>query len=196
MSASDTSQSAFLSSAASFLGTQGDAIGEIVDYLTGEDKSKFVFREKNTDDCWYGPTCDAIGALTPILVTTASEYTRTRALTDADAVVRAIFSEYKDQELPPIYQAMNSSGGYNSPVAQLLANDAFARVVAKTTKEKLDNVQRYSNVRQGDVQSLAQIYASTRGSYTIGSLGAGNAGGTAGGSMGGLFDIIGNIFNM
>lgn len=182
------------SSQTNFLNQVGGVIGDLVDYVTGEDKSKLVYREKNSDDCWYPPSCQALATITPILVTSPSEYTKTRATADAAQVVSAIFAEYSDQELPQIYQAMNGSGGYNATTAQLLANDAIARAMAKAAKETLDNVQRYGNIRQGDVQALAQLYSATKGSYSVGNLSNGQQGGSAGGLLQSVGGIIGSVF--
>ena len=180
----------------SFLNQYGSAIGRTVDYFTGEDKSKYVYREKNSDDCWYPPTCSALATLTPILITSPTEYNKSLAISDAQGVVASIFQEYRDTDLPQIYQAMNGSGGYNSTSAQLLANDAYARAVTKSAKEVLDNVSKYGNIRQGDVQALAQLYSSTKGSYTVGSIGGGASGGSAGGIFGSIAGIVGGIFGL
>jgi hypothetical protein len=188
-----SAQDSFFNSASSYLSQQGDSIGQLIDYFTGEDKSKFVYREKNSDDCWYPPSCQALSTITPILVTSAIEYTGAKAKADAAEVVSSIFFEYSNQDLPQIYQAMNGSGGYNSVTAQMLANDAFAKANQKAAKEVLDNIQRYGNVRQGDTQALAQLYSATKGSYQIGSLG-GQSGGSSGGSFGIIGDIIGGLF--
>lgn len=187
MPASNTSQT-------NFLNQVGGVIGDLVDYVTGEDKSKLVYREKNSDDCWYPPSCQALSTITPILVTSPTEYSRITAKADAMEVVSAIFAEYRDQEIPQIYQAMNGSGGYNSTTAQLLVNDAYSRVSAKAAKEVLDNVSKYGNVRQGDVQALAQLYSATKGSYSVGNLSNGQSGGSAGGLLNSVGGIIGSVF--
>lgn len=194
MPVSDAVLNSFIGSADNFLSTQGDAITNVVDYLTGEGTDRFTYSRKNSEACWYDPTCSALSTLTPILIASPGQHTRALAISDSNSLVSSLFFEYRSSDLPNIYQAMNGSGGYNSTTAALLANDAFARTTAKAAKEVLDNVQRYGNIRQGDVQALAQIYASTKGSYTVGSLAGGNAGGSAGGTMGSIFDIIGNIF--
>jgi hypothetical protein len=177
-----------------FLDQYGDALGNIVDYITGGNVSKFVYRQKNSDDCWYPPTCQALATLTPILITTPAEYNKALGISDAHDLVDSIFTEYKDADLPQIYQAMNGSGGYNATTAQLLANDAYARATAKAAKEVLDNVAKYANIRQGDVQALSQLYSATKGSYSVGSIGGGGGGGL-GGLLGSIVGIIGGIFD-
>jgi hypothetical protein len=181
----------------SFLDKYGGAIGNLVDHITGEDKSKYIYREKNSDECWYPPTCQALTTLTPILVTTPTEYNKTLGISDARDLVDSTFRDYRETDLPQIYQAMNGSGGYNSTTAQLLANDAYARASAKAAKDTLDNVSKYANIRQGDIQALSQLYSATRGSYTVNSIGgsgAGSMGGILGGLLGPVAGVIGGIF--
>jgi hypothetical protein len=181
------------SSSDNFLDIYGNAIGTVVDYFTGGDRSRFAYREKNSDDCWYPPTCQALTTITPILITTPTEYNKALGISDAHDLVDSIFAEYRDTDLPQIYQSMNGSGGYNSTTAQLLANDAYARATAKAAKETLDNVAKYANIRQGDVQALSQLYAATKGSYSAGSLNGGSGSGF-GGVLGAIGGIIGGIF--
>lgn len=181
------------SSQTNFLNQTTTIIGQAFDYFTSESPEAKRSAQKNSDDCWYPASCQALANITPILVTSPIEYTKLKATADAAEVVSAIFREYADQELPQIYQAMNGSGGYNATTAQLLANDAIARAMAKASKEVLDNVQRYGNIRQGDVQALAQLYSSTKSSYSIPSS-SGSSGGSGGDLFGGLGGIIGSVF--
>ena len=91
------------------------------------------------------------------------KYSKENAITDAQDVVANIFRDYRNTDLPKIYSAQNTSGGYNSTTAQLLANDAFGAATAKSADAVLKNIVDYRKLNQGDLSSFADLFKAKAG---------------------------------
>ena len=75
-----------------------------------------------------------------------SGYTKSAAIADSQGLVKSIFDQYKQSDLPQIYQAQSSSGGYNSTAAQTLADNAFGQAVSKAQGAVLGNIKSYADI--------------------------------------------------
>lgn len=193
MTTSNATSDALANSQKSLLDSITPRIGDLINFATDNDTNRFVFREKNSDDCWYPAACSAITSIQPILLTSIGEHGKAIARADAADLVNNLFIEFADEELPKIYQAQNGSGGYNAITAQLLADDAYARTVNKAAALILDNISKYATIRQGDSQAIAQLFATTRGSYSVGAVGQ-NSTQTNGDAFGDIIGILGSVF--
>ena len=108
-------------------------------------------------------------------VLTSQDFTKAAALKDSEAGVKQIFAEYKNTDLPKIYQNQVSSGGYNSVVHQLLADNAFSSAVAKGQAFQTDTVAKYAKARQDEIGTLLQLVLGDRVSTSSGGGGSGSS---------------------
>ena len=104
----------------------------------------------------------------------SNQFSKPNAIMDAQGAIASIFRDYQNTALPEIYQAQNSSGGYNASTGQLLANDAFASANAKGAAVMLDTIQKYRTLQQNDWGALANLIRAIPGSGSSTS-GPGNA---------------------
>ena len=104
----------------------------------------------------------------------SNQFSKPNAIMDAQGAIASIFRDYQNTALPEIYQAQNSSGGYNASTGQLLANDAFAAANAKGAAVMLDTIQKYRTLQQNDWGALANLIRAIPGSGSSTS-GPGNA---------------------
>ena len=100
------------------------------------------------------------------MLSQTGQYSRENAIGDANGVVANIFRQYKNTDLPQIFQAQNTSGGYNGTTTQLLANDAFASANAKAADAVLKNIIDYRRLQQGDYTTFAQLMTSAFKPFT------------------------------
>ena len=108
-------------------------------------------------------------------VLTSQDFTKAAALKDSEAGVKQIFTEYKNTDLPKIYQNQVSSGGYNSVVHQLLADNAFSSAVAKGQAFQTDTIAKYAKARQDEIGTLLQLVLGDR----VATSGGGGSGSSA-----------------
>lgn len=94
----------------------------------------------------------------------SNQFSKPNAIMDAQGAIASIFRDYQNTALPEIYQAQNSSGGYNASTGQLLANDAFAAANAKGAAVMLDTIQKYRALQQNDWGALANLIRAIPGS--------------------------------
>ena len=142
------------------------AIGLIIAYFLSKEPEDYVIDRRTAEDCWYPPTCDIMTSLVPRLAANDIVYNKAAAIADADATVSSLFARFKQDVLPTIYQPMCQANGYNATTTQLLANDAYNKTVQDGAKTILDNIKAYSNIRQGDLQVMAQIIGSIKNSIS------------------------------
>lgn len=140
------------------------AIGLIIAYFLSKEPEDYVITRRNAEDCWYPPTCNIMTTLVPSLASKDIEYSKASAIADADNTVTSLFARFKQDVLPTIYQPMCQANGYNATTTQLLANDAYNKTVQDGAKTILDNIKTYANIRQGDLQVMAQIISSIKNS--------------------------------
>lgn len=81
-----------------------------------------------------------------------SQYSRENAIADAQGSIDAIFRQYREGNLPQIYQAQNNTGAYNSTSAQFLANDAYGEAVAKSAGVVQDTIAQYASLGSNEQQ--------------------------------------------
>ena len=147
-----------------------NALVPIIVWLMAKDPEDYAYRIKNTDDCWYPPTCAVMTNLIPRLTNKDLEYDKTTAIADAQGTVNNLFETFKDEALAQIYQPQCIANGYNSTTMQLLANNAYAKTVSEGAKITLDNIQRYAGIRVNDLNVMAQLINSIKNSYTVGNI--------------------------
>ena len=140
------------------------ALGSIVAYFLKYEPEDYVISRRNSEECWYPPTCNIMTTLVPTLATRDIEYNKANAIADADGVVTSLFARFKQDVLPTIYQPMCQANGYNATTTQLLANDAYSKTVQDGAKTILDNIKTYSTIRQGDLQIMGMLIGAIKDS--------------------------------
>lgn len=91
------------------------------------------------------------------LSTSQSEYSKQQAIADSQSIVAGLFNTYRNTDLPQIYSAESSSGGYNNTTSQLLANDAYASTLTKASGLILDTIQKYRGLQQQDYNVMSAL---------------------------------------
>ena len=151
-------------------GTFIEALVPIIAYLLAKDPEDYTYAIRNSEDCWYPPTCAIMTDLVPRLTNKDLEYDKTNATADAQATVNNIFDTFKDESLVQVYQPECIANGYNSTTMQLLVNNAYAKTVSEGAKVVLDNIQRYAGIRVSDLQVMSQLIGAIRNSKTVGDI--------------------------
>lgn len=147
-----------------------EALVPIIAYLMAKDPEDYTYAIRNSEDCWYPPTCAIMTDLVPRLTNKDLEYDKTNAIADAQATVNNIFDTFKDELLVQVYQPECIANGYNSTSMQLLVNNAYAKTVSEGAKVVLDNIQRYAGIRVSDLQVMSQLIGAIRNSKTVGDI--------------------------
>ncbi|MGL4483617.1 MAG: hypothetical protein ACRCUS_01590 [Anaerovoracaceae bacterium] len=151
------------------------ALIPMIAWLMAKEPEDYTYAVRNSDDCWYPPTCKIMTELVPRLTTKDQEYDKATAIADADAAVNSIFTNFKDDALPVIYYPQCIANGYNSTTMQLLADNAYAKTVNEAAKLRLDNINRYAGIRVNDLQVLSQLVGAIRNSLAVGDIYRGTA---------------------
>lgn len=139
----------------------------VIAYFMSKKPEDYTYAVRNTEDCWYPPTCAVMTELVPRLTKKDLEYSKETAIADASSAINTIFTEFKDDTLAQVYQPECIANGYNSTTMQLLVNNAYAKTVSEGAKIQLDNIQRYAGIRVNDLQVMAQLIGSIKGSLTV-----------------------------
>lgn len=147
-----------------------EALVPIIAYLMAKDPEDYTYAIRNSEDCWYPPTCAIMTDLVPRLTSKDLEYDKTNAIADAQATVNNIFDTFKDESLVQVYQPECIANGYNSTTMQLMVNNAYAKTVSEGAKVVLDNIQRYAGIRVSDLQVMSQLIGAIRNSKTVGDI--------------------------
>ena len=147
-----------------------EALVPIIAYLMAKEPEDYTYAIRNSEDCWYPPTCAIMTDLVPRLTNKDLEYDKTNAVADAQATVNNIFDTFKDELLVQVYQPECIANGYNSTTMQLLVNNAYAKTVSEGAKVVLDNIQRYAGIRVSDLQVMSQLVGAIRNSKTVGDI--------------------------
>ena len=147
-----------------------EALVPIIAYLMQKDPEDYTYAIRNSEDCWYPPTCAIMTDLVPRLTSKDLEYDKTNAIADAQATVNNIFDTFKDEVLVQVYQPECIANGYNSTTMQLMVNNAYAKTVSEGAKVVLDNIQRYAGIRVSDLQVMSQLIGAIRNSKTVGDI--------------------------
>ena len=147
-----------------------EALVPIIAYLMAKEPEDYTYAIRNSEDCWYPPTCAIMTDLVPRLTSKDLEYDKTNAIADAQATVNNIFDTFKDELLVQVYQPECIANGYNSTTMQLLVNNAYAKTVSEGAKVVLDNIQRYAGIRVSDLQVMSQLIGAIRNSKTVGDI--------------------------
>lgn len=147
-----------------------EALVPIIAYLMAKEPEDYTYAIRNSEDCWYPPTCAIMTDLVPRLTSKDLEYDKTNAIADAQATVNKIFDTFKDEALVQVYQPECIANGYNSTTMQLLVNNAYAKTVSEGAKVVLDNIQRYAGIRVSDLQVMSQLIGAIRNSKTVGDI--------------------------
>lgn len=121
-----------------------------------------------------------------------SAYSKENAIKDSQGQIKAIFDQYAKSDLPKIYQAGVTSGGYNSPTQQMLANDAFAQATAKGQASMADNIMRYAQARQAQLSPLISLLSSDRGTASSNTVGSTKPGDKTQAS----YDLLANLLGL
>lgn len=151
-------------------GTFIEALVPIIAYLMAKDPEDYTYAIRNSEDCWYPPTCAIMTDLVPRLTSKDLEYDKTNAIADAKDTVNNIFDTFKDEALVQVYQPECIANGYNSTTMQLMVNNAYAKTVSEGAKVVLDNIQRYAGIRVSDLQVMSQLIGAIRNSKTVGDI--------------------------
>lgn len=177
----------------------GDIAGGVLSGIFGDDASASPFDDDlSRIYANLGTAGDrgiqGIDQLFSQLLGTTDQYSKQSAIADAQGLVQNIFQQYAITDLPQIYQAENSSGGYNATTSQLLADNAFATTTVKAADTVMDAIKSYRGLQQSDFTTLAQLISSIP-AVSPPSGGGTQKGGGIGGLIGGLAgDIIGGLF--
>ena len=147
-----------------------EALVPIIAYLMAKDPEDYTYAIRNSEDCWYPPTCTVMTDLIPRLTNKDIEYSKDTAIADAQGTVNNIFDTYKDEALVQVYYPQCIANGYNSTTMQLLSNNAYAKTVSEGAKVVLDNIQRYAGIRVSDLQVMSQLIGAIRNSKTVGDI--------------------------
>ena len=147
-----------------------DALVPIIVWFMSRDAEDYAYAKRNTDDCWFPPTCKVMTELVPRLTNKDIEYDKATAIADAQGTVNNLFESFRDESLAQVYQPQCIANGYNSTTMQLLANNAYAKTVSEGAKITLDNIQRYAGIRVNDLNVLAQLINAIKGSLTVGNI--------------------------
>ena len=91
-------------------------------------------------------------------------YSKSDAMLDVAGTVKSIFDQYKQQDLPQIFAAMGQAGAYNSTNAQLIANDALAEAIGKSSTLTLQTIKDYAGIT---AQQEGQFMDSLLKAFTI-----------------------------
>lgn len=166
------------------------SVGNLVDLFDGKDTSNRVQGKPNSHDCWYKPSCDTLAESVAALITktggsTYVEHTTEKAKQFSKTLTTAVFEEFRATDLPKLYGIPATANAYNHTSAQLMANHAYDNLVIKAAGLTLEAMVKYGTIRGSDAQALANLFAATKGSYTVQSTGA-----PASGTAGGLSDIV------
>ena len=169
-----------------------EALVPIIAYLMAKDPEDYTYAIRNTEDCWYPPTCAVMTDLIPRLTKKDIEYSKDTAIADAQGTVNNVFEQFKDETLVQVYYPQCIANGYNSTTMQLLADNAYAKTVSEGAKVVLDNIQRYAGIRVGDLQVMSQLIGAIRNSKTVGDIYKGQVEDTN--WLSGTFELISGIF--
>lgn len=159
MSTSDTASGTFL-----------EALVPIIIWFMNKDAEDYAYAKRNSDDCWYPPTCKVMTELIPELQKSNAIYSKATALTDSKDAVDSIFDEFKDTALADVYKPQCIANGYNSTTMQLLANNAYAKTVVSAAKFQLDTIASYAGIRVNDLQVMAQLISAIKNSLDTGNI--------------------------
>lgn len=142
-----------------------------------------------------GKGIEGIDLLFKNLLAGNEDFSKNMAIADTQGQVNELFRTYANTSLPQIYQAENTSGGYNSATGQMMANDAFAQTVAKAQAQQLDTIKTYRALQQGDFSTLAQLVGSIKGTNpAVNAQAAAARGELLGGLAGSAISGLGTIF--
>lgn len=147
-----------------------NALVPIVAFFLAKSPEDYTYAIRNSEECWYPPTCAIMTNLIPRLTNKDVEYSRETAMADADATVQGLFARFRQDSLPVIYQPMCQANGYNATTTQLLVNDAYNKTVQDGAKTILDNIGKYAGIRQNDLQVMAQLIGAIKNSLTVGDI--------------------------
>lgn len=90
-------------------------------------------------------------------------YDKQSAINDAKANADYTIQKALELGLPQISNASKASGGYSSSTQQLLTNDLGARASAAGQQTLLDTIQKYAQIREGDINATTGAVAATTG---------------------------------
>ena len=147
-----------------------EALVPIIAYLMAKEPEDYTYAIRNSEDCWYPPTCAIMTDLIPRLTNKDIEYSKDTAIADAQGTVNTVFEQFKDEALVQVYQPECIANGYNSTTMQLMVNNAYAKTVSEGAKVVLDNIQRYAGIRVSDLQVMSQLIGAIRNSKTVGDI--------------------------
>ena len=147
-----------------------EALVPMIAYFLAKSPEDYTYAVRNSEDCWYPPTCTVMTELIPRLTNKDLEYDKVNAVADADAAINTLFTQFKDDSLAQVYQPQCIVNGYNSTTMQLLVNNAYAKTVSEGAKIRLDNIQRYAGIRVNDLQVMSQLIGAIRNSKTVGDI--------------------------
>lgn len=146
------------------------ALVPIIAWFMQREPEDYTYAIRNTEDCWYAPTCAIMTDLVPRLALTNELYSKDTAAADSAASTQAIFDEFKDTALAKVYFPQCIANGYNATTAQLLANAAYAKTVSEANKNKLDWTTRYAGIRVQDLNVMSQLIQAIKNSKTVGNI--------------------------
>ena len=147
-----------------------EALVPIVAWLMLKDAEDYAYAKRNSDDCWYPPTCKVMTELIPRLTNKDLEYDKANAVADSNAAINTLFTQFKDDSLAQVYQPQCIVNGYNSTTMQLLVNNAYAKTVSEGAKLQLDNIARYAGIRVNDLNVMSQLIQSIKNSLNTGNI--------------------------
>ena len=145
------------------------ALVPIIVWFMNRNAEDYAYAKRNTDDCWYPPSCRVMTELIPRLLQTDSTYSKQNAINDSSGAINSLFENFKD-EIPAVYQPECIVNGYNSTTMQLLVNNAFAKTMVEGAKLQLANIKDYAAISTAVFSSMAQIINSIKGSYNTGNI--------------------------
>lgn len=79
-------------------------------------------------------------------------FTKEDAIADSQALVKNIFTQFQQEQLPQIFAAQGATGGYSSTAAFQLGNEAFGRATANAAGTVADMIKDYATISQAQQQ--------------------------------------------
>ena len=145
------------------------ALVPIIVWFMNRDAEDYAYSKRNTDDCWYPPSCRVMTELIPRLLQTDTTYSKQNAIADTNSAINSLFDNFKD-EVPVVYQPECIVNGYNSTTMQLLVNNAYAKTVSEGAKLQLATIKDYATINVTVFGAMAQLINSIKGSYNTGNV--------------------------
>ncbi len=143
------------------MSTGSGGIGSGTEINRGTEETTLTKKSSGTTDLSLAFDPTAKQALDTAL--TSSEYTKSAAMSDAQALSDATMKKLLEQQAPGLASATKAAGGYDSTTSKQLQDDLLARTSAAGSQVVLDAITKYGAIRQGDITAETGAVGATTG---------------------------------